>query len=158
MLVISLFFYPIHFAPIITIILTITSEAEAQEAIDQLDTAARVTGYAAKGIPKKHARLTIKNTPNDRLPAHIIDTLNRNYEAINNLEAEDGKVATILAKSSMQCKPCHLTGFSQCQQDASELRLSQTGNVCLPDTRLYTATAVLQMLQMWPFGGTARTP
>ena len=74
----------------------VASEAETKEAIDQLNTVADVTGYTAKGIPKKHPRLIIKNIPNDRLPADIIDTLNRNYEEINNLEAKDMKVVTIL--------------------------------------------------------------
>ena len=63
----------------------VASEAEAEEAIDQLSTVAHVTGYTAKGIAEKHARLIIKNTPNDRLPADAIDTLNRNYEQINTI-------------------------------------------------------------------------
>ena len=55
------------------------SEAETKQAVDQLNTVARVTGHTAEGIP-----------------AQIIDTLNRNHEEINNLEAKDVKVETIL--------------------------------------------------------------
>ena len=56
----------------------------------------------------------------------------------------------------MQWKLCHLTGFTQCQRDASEFR--QSGYACLPNRRLYAAIAVLQMLQSWPFGGALPKP
>ena len=39
----------------------VASEAETKEAIDRLYTVARVTGYTARGIPNKHARLTNPN-------------------------------------------------------------------------------------------------
>ena len=118
----------------------VASEAETKEAIDQLNTVADVTGYTAKGIPKKHPRLIIKNIPNDRLPADIIDTLNRNYEEINNLEAKDMKVVTIL------------------ENNPSEFRQSETGYVCLPNRRLYTAIAMLLVLEICAFGGALPKP
>ena len=65
----------------------VASEAETKEAIDQLDPVAHETGYTAKGIAKKRGRLTIKNMPNGRLPADIVDALNTNYEEIDKLEA-----------------------------------------------------------------------
>ena len=43
--------------------------------------------------------MATKNAPNDRLAADSIDTLDRNCEEINKLEANDRHVATILEKN-----------------------------------------------------------